>query len=78
MKTLRISFVVVVAIAAMGLNSVRADQPHMRRALELLRDARAELQSAEHDKGGWRVTAIRNVDRAIADTERGMAFDRRH
>jgi hypothetical protein len=78
MKTLRIGVVIAVAVAAMGLNSVRADQPHMRRALELLRDARAELQSAEHDKGGWRVTAIRNVDRAIADTERGMAFDRRH
>jgi hypothetical protein len=78
MKTLRVSFVVVVAIAAMGLNSVRADQPHMRRALELLRDARAELQSAEHDKGGWRVAAIRNVNQAIADTERGMRFDRTH
>jgi hypothetical protein len=78
MKTLRISFVVVVAIAAMGLNSVWADQPHMRRALEHLRAARAELQTAEHDKGGWRVRAIRNVDQAIADTERGMRFDRRH
>ena len=78
MRTLKVGFVIVAAIAAMGLNSARADQPHMRRALEHLRAARAELQSAEHDKGGWRMRAIRNVDQAIADTERGMRFDRRH
>ena len=78
MRTLKVSFVIVAAIAAMGLNPARADQPHMRRALEHLRAARAELQSAEHDKGGWRMRAIRNVDQAIADTERGMRFDRRH
>ena len=78
MKTLRVGVAIVVAAAAMGLNSARADQPHMRRALELLRDAKAELQSAEHDKGGWRVRAIRNVNQAIEDTERGMEFDRRH
>jgi hypothetical protein len=78
MRILKVSFVIVAAIAAMGLNSARADQPHMRRALEHLHAARAELQSAEHDKGGWRMRAIRNVDQAIADTERGMRFDRRH
>jgi hypothetical protein len=78
MKTLRISFAIVAAIAAMGLNSARADQPHMRAALDHLREARAELKMAEHDKGGWRVRAIRNVDQAIADTEKGMAFDRSH
>ena len=78
MKMLKIAIVVITGVSAMSLSSVRADQPHMRRALEHLRAARAELQSAEHDKGGWRVRAIRNVDQAIADTERGMAFDRRH
>ena len=50
----------------------------MRRALEHLRAARAELQSAEHDKGGWRRRAVENTERAIAETERGMEFDRRH
>lgn len=76
MKTLRISFAIVAAIAAMGLNSARVDQPHMRAALEHLRAARAELRMAEHDKGGWRVRAIANVDKAIADMERGMAVAR--
>ena len=51
---------------------MRADQPRMRRALEHLRAARAELDRAEHNKGGWRARAIRNVDQAIADTENGM------
>ena len=78
MKTLRISFVLITAIAAMGLASARADQPHMKAALGHLRAARAELKVAEHDKGGWRARALANVDRAIADTEKGMAFDRHH
>ena len=75
-KILKISFAIGAIIAATGLNSVRADQPHMRAALEHLRAARAELQSSEHNKGGWRVRALEHVNRAIADTERGMAFAR--
>src|ERR1700736_765251 len=78
MKTVRISLVTIVARAAMGLNSARADQPHMKAALEHLRAARAELKMAEHDKGGWRARALANVDRAIADTEKGITFDRHH
>jgi hypothetical protein len=76
MKKLRNATVILIAIAAMGMNSVRADQPHMRRALEHLRAARAELQSAEHNKGGWRVRALRNVDQAINDTQNGMGVAR--
>lgn len=72
MKTFRTSLVIVSIVAAMGANSVRADQPHMRRALEHLRAARSELQSAEHNKGGWRARAIKNTDQAINDTEAGM------
>ena len=76
MKTLRASLVIVVAVVAMGLKSVQADQPHMEAALEHLRAARAELRMAEHNKGGWRVRAIANVDRAIGDTEAGIAHAR--
>jgi hypothetical protein len=45
----------------------------MREALEHLRAARAQLQVAAHDKGGWRLRAIQHIDRAIAETENGMA-----
>jgi hypothetical protein len=78
MKTLRIGLVLITAIAAMGLASARADQPHMQAALGHLRAARAELRVAEHDKGGWRARAVHNVDLAIADTEKGISFDRHH
>jgi len=48
----------------------------MRRALENLRAARAELEVAEHNKGGWRIRAIENTNRAIRETENGMAVGR--
>ena len=57
--------------------TARADQPHMRRALEHLRAARAELQAAEHNKGGWRVRAVQNTDTAITETQNGMALGAR-
>jgi len=72
MKTSRRLVILLVAIAAMNLGTVRADQPHMRRALEHLRAARVELQRAEHNKGGWRQRAMLNVYKAIGDTENAM------
>lgn len=72
MNKLKAGLVVLVAVSAFGLNSARADQPHMRRALEHLRAARGELASAEHNKGGWRLRALENVDHAIRETENGM------
>jgi hypothetical protein len=76
MKTLTKSLVILAAVSALGVNCVRAEQPHMKAALGHLRAARAELKSAEDNKGGWRVRALANVDRAIADTEKGVAFAR--
>jgi hypothetical protein len=76
MKTLKTSLVLVTAIAAMGLQSVRADQPRMRNALRHLRDARAALENAEHNKGGHRERAIELVNQAIAEVEAGMAVAR--
>lgn len=73
MKTITL---ILLSVSMFGLSSAYADQPRMRRALEHLRAARAALQAAEHNKGGWRDRAIENVNRAIADTERGIAFAR--
>ena len=79
MKALKASAIVLLSLSALGLNSAFASgQPHMDRALEHLRAARAELKSAENNKGGWRERAIQNVDRAIADTEKGRAFAAGH
>jgi hypothetical protein len=50
-----------------------AGQGHMEAALSDLRAARQQLVIANHDKGGWRVEAIRNLDAVIAQVENGMA-----
>jgi hypothetical protein len=76
MKTFKTTIVILLSISTVGLSSAFAGQPHMERALENLRAARAELQAAEHNKGGWRFRALENVDRAIRETERGIAFAR--
>jgi hypothetical protein len=76
MKKLKLGLVVLVAASAFSLNSASADQPRMREALHHLREARASLEHAEHNKGGWRVRAIENVDRAIHEIERGMSVAR--
>jgi hypothetical protein len=52
-----------------------AGQPNMEAALASLRQARASLVKAEHDKGGWRAAAVQSTDIAIRETERGIAFD---
>ena len=55
-----------------------ADQPRMQAALEALRTAKRELEAATPDKGGHRNAAIRAINNAIVQVERGIAFDRRH
>jgi hypothetical protein len=52
------------------------DQPNMAAALAQLRAARASLNGAEHNKGGWRDNAEKATDNAIAETTRGCAFPR--
>ena len=52
-------------------------QPHMRAALGSLQNARSQLQAATADKGGHRAKAIGLVNSAIAEVQRGIAFDNR-
>jgi hypothetical protein len=83
MKTSRSRIVVAcllcaVLISGFLLGRASADQPHMQAALEHLRQAKGELERADVDKGGHRARAIVLVDDAIAQVEKGMAFDRHH
>lgn len=55
-----------------------AVQPHMDSALDLLQKARAELVLAAADKGGHRVAAINDVDRAIVETRAGIRYSNNH
>ena len=56
----------------------REEQPHMQAALEALRNAKRELDDATSDKGGHRARAIRLVNQAMGEVERGMRYDNRH
>ena len=80
MKRLTAGFLVLAAALFCGFLAGRvfADQPHMQAALEHLRAAKQQLEVAEADKGGHRVKAIRLVDDAIVQVEKGIQFDRTH
>jgi hypothetical protein len=49
-------------------------QPNMETALTKLKEARAALDKAEHNKGGWRANAVIATDLAISETKRGIEF----
>jgi hypothetical protein len=49
------------------------NQPNMQAALEHFRQARAALDRAEHNKGGWRDRAIQAADNGIRETQAGCA-----
>jgi hypothetical protein len=50
------------------------DQHNMQASLDQLRGARGSLDRAEHNKGDWRVAAVRATDIAIHETVRGCEF----
>jgi hypothetical protein len=50
-------------------------QPEMTAAVQHLREAQRNLQSATHDKGGHRATALRLINEAIAQVEAGIQYD---
>ena len=55
-----------------ALTPATTDQPHMQAALDLLRQARTNLERATSDKGGWRKKAIDEVNDAIDETKKGI------
>jgi len=68
----------LVLLSIVGIAGAVPDQPHMQAARGHLISARNSLQRATPDKGGHRVNAIGLVNRAIAEVNAGIAFDRRH
>jgi hypothetical protein len=62
------------AIGAGGfvIGGAIAAQPHMQGALSALMTARAELQVAEHNKGGHRAVALERVNEAIRQVQMGI------
>lgn len=76
MKTLRMLAVATVLTGIAGL--AQADQPHMRDALESLKQARSSVEAATADKGGHRGKAVDLIDQAIKEVMAGIEFDEAH
>jgi hypothetical protein len=71
--------ILVAALAVVALvQNTSADQGNMERALDALRNARAELSQASHDKGGHRTNAIHIIDQAIEQVKEGIRVGVRH
>jgi hypothetical protein len=58
--------------ALFAMLATSPDQPHMQRALDLLRDAKSNLEAATSDKGGHRARAIGYVNNAIDEVKKGI------
>ena len=69
-----------IALAGMTLVATRAhavSQPNMEAALGHLEQAKASLERAEHNKGGFRVKAMELTNGAIAAVREGIAVGNR-
>ncbi|MEO6390211.1 MAG: hypothetical protein ABIP75_00085 [Pyrinomonadaceae bacterium] len=58
---------------AHGVRFAAADQPNMQTALDHLRIAKNKLENATEDKGGHRKNALRYVNDAIDEVNKGIA-----
>ncbi len=70
-------------VGSVGVQAARADgachnQPNMEAARQALKQARAALDHAEHNKGGWRDRAIASTDAALREAEKGCEFADTH
>ncbi len=61
-------------ISSFGIGYALGAQPHMTAAIDLLRNARAELGAATPNKGGHRERAMGLIDQAIEQVREGIAF----
>lgn len=74
----KIIFAAAFLLSAVTIAAAVPDQPFMQAARADLQTAKRELQRATANKGGHRANAISLVNRAIAQVNAGIAYDRRH
>lgn len=70
--------VAVTAALAIAPLAFAEKQPHMEHALKDLENAKAQLEKAEHDKGGHRAKAVELVKQAISEVREGIEYDNAH
>ncbi len=71
-KPIVIGLLLFTAASFLNVPTVSADQPNMPAAIEKIEEAKAALERAEADKGGYRVMAITHVNQAIAEARKGI------
>lgn len=79
---LRLSWLALVTLALIttpGANTAPPPErhPHIRGAMQELREARRELETGAHDFCGHRVEAIREIDATLAQLRAALDCDRR-
>ena len=66
--------VLLMVLTFMAGRASAVPQPNMEAALGHLEQAKASLERAEHNKGGFRVKAIEHVNQAIGAVREGIAI----
>lgn len=61
----------------MEKNEGRERHPEIRKAIEQLRRAKADLQRANHDFGGHREAALQACDNAIQQLQQALNYDKK-
>ena len=77
-KNLIVLGIAVLFVAGSSVGAWAEKQPHMKGALENLRQAKAQLEKADPDKGGHRAEAIKLIDQAIQEVKAGVEYDNEH
>ena len=67
----------VAGVSAPALAAPKERHPRIRAAIRELREAKKELEEADHDFGGHRVEAIKAVDVAMKQLEKALEYDRK-
>ncbi|MBX7156871.1 MAG: hypothetical protein K1X66_00590 [Verrucomicrobiae bacterium] len=68
----------LITVLTLTYQPLRANENHMREAMDALNQAKAHLKAATPDKGGHRVRAIHLIDNAMDEIKAGIQYDREH
>jgi hypothetical protein len=71
---LLLGIVLTASVATLAAQNERALHPRIAKAIEALREAKAELQAAPHDFGGHRADAVHATEEAIKQLDLALAY----
>jgi hypothetical protein len=78
MKLRKTVFIGMTTAAVFFAGCAVGAQVHMRNALDLLQDAKIQLEQADTDKGGYRVRAIQLINQTITEVKAGIEYSNNH